>query len=102
LNAFAAVIVILFTIGIATRDKKFFEVETDKDFDGNDAVEEVGSDLPILIAFSAAVFPYGIYWFLYWGSNPKWEYPLLSTIVFIVLILIGTPIGCAIAKCKED
>jgi hypothetical protein len=34
--------------------------------------------------------------------SSKWESPVLSIIIFSILILIGTPIGCAIARCKEE
>jgi len=100
LNVFAAAIVILFTVGIATRDKKFFVFKT-KDWCGIETIEEKTTGLYIKLALACGVFPYVVYWAGCALNTPRWEDPLLSTIVFITLILIGTPIGCAIAKCKE-
>jgi len=100
LTVFAAAIVILFTVGISACDKKFFEFKT-KNSCGVELIVEETTGFIIGLALLCGFVPYSLYWIIYVLSNPKWEDPLLSTIVFIALILIGTPIGCAIAKCKE-
>jgi hypothetical protein len=102
LNGVVGVIVVVFTVGTAIFcNKESFLVEEISRYDGNVTTTDAGSLLIILIAFIFAVLPYLVYTLLYMISS-KWESPVLSIIIFSILILIGTPIGCAIARCKEE
>lgn len=99
LNIVAGIIVVVFTMGIAVfGNKESFLVKETSELDTKD----VGTSFFITIAFLSAIFPYLLYCIGYLCNSVKWESPILSIIVFITLILIGTPIGCAIARCKKE
>lgn len=104
LNIVAAIIVLVFTVGVAVfGNKEWFEYKPWKEGYGwgtNDH-EPKGSGVLFFPTFGLGLSIYLPYWILYLLFQ-NWENPLLSTIIFIMLILIGTPIGCAIAKCKEE
>jgi hypothetical protein len=104
LNMVAAVVVLTFTVGIGLfGTKEWFEYKPWKVGFGwgpNDT-ETKGCNIFFIPAFGIGFLVYVFYWIIYALSNPKWEDPLLSTIIFIVLILVGMPAGCAVARCKE-
>ena len=103
LNVLAAIIVLASTVGIAIfGNKKWFEYKPWKEGYGwgpNDH-EPKGFEVILLPVFGVSIIPYMAYWCGYFIND--WESPVISTIVFILLILIGTPISCAIARCKEE
>lgn len=102
LNTFAALTVLTFTVGIVVFwDKKTFAL---KEFDGygnpTGVVGNFGIKTPLLLAGVVGLVIYGTY-ALARTSMPYWESPVLSLVVFTILLLVGVPIGCAIARCKE-
>ncbi len=104
LNVIAGTIVVLFTFGISIfYNKEEFLVKTRSEYDDSVITIEWGSGEYIALAALCAFFPYCIY-SIVWAYivNYSWESPILSVVVFATLILIGTPIGCAIARCKEQ
>jgi len=104
LNVIAAIIVIVVTFGVAIfGNKEWFEYKPWKEGYGwgSNDFETKGSGIVFVPIFGLGLSIYLPYWIVYLLLQ-NWESPLLSTIIFIILILIGTPIGCAIAKCKEE
>lgn len=104
LNVIAAIIVVVSTLGIAIfGNKEWFEYKPWKEGYGwgHNDFETKGSGVLLFPIFLVGLMVYLFYWIEYLLCQ-NWENPLLSTVVFIILILIGTPIGCAIAKCKEE
>ena len=104
LNVIAGAIVVAFTVGVAVfGNKEWFEYKPWKEGYGwgqNDH-EPKGSGVLFFPALAIGFLVYMLYWIEYLLIG-TWENPIFSTIIFIALILIGTPIGCAIARCKEE
>jgi hypothetical protein len=104
LNVFAAITVLMLTVGIAAfGDKEWFEYKPWKEGYGwgkNDCKTK-GYEVFFIPAFAVGVCLYGFYLCGY-VSYSGWGSPLISATIYTLLILIGTPIGCAIAKCKGD
>lgn len=104
LNILAAILVLMLTIGIAVfGNKEWFEYKPWKEGYGwgHNDYETKGYSIFFFPALATGICLYGFYLCGYF-SYSNWESPLISAIVYTVLILIGTPIGCAIAKCKEE
>jgi hypothetical protein len=104
LNVVAGIVVLIFTVGVAVfGNKEWFKYKPWKEGYGwgrND-FEPKGSGVLFTPAFSIGFSVYIFYWIEYLIIG-DWEDPTFSTIIFISLILIGTPMGCAIARCKEE
>ena len=104
LNGVAGIIVVVFTVGVAVfGNKEWFEYKPWKEGYGwgkND-FKPKGSGVLLFPAFAIGFCMYILYWVDYLLIGGL-ENPTLSTIIFATLILIGTPIGCAIARCKEE
>jgi hypothetical protein len=104
LNVVAAIIVLISTFGIAIfGNKEWFEYKPWKEGYGwgRSDHEPKGCGVCLAPIFGIGFVVYLFYWIEYILCS-NWESPVISTIIFIVLILIGTPIGCAIARCKEE
>jgi hypothetical protein len=96
LNILAGCIVVLATVGVAVFwDKETFATT-------NEVGEKTYLDVwfPIGLAGVGGMVIYGTYVIAHSVSN-GWENPTASFAAFVLLILIGTPIACAIARCKE-
>ena len=103
LNSIVGAIVVAFTFGISTLgNKETFLVKTKSEYDGSIITTEWDSGEFIAIAGFCAFFLYVIYILWMFMSTGKLDVPIYSIVVFAILILIGTPIGCAIARCKEE
>jgi ABC-type arginine transport system permease subunit len=103
LNGIVGVIVILFTFGIAVLyNKESFFGKTYSEYDETPITVEHGSGDYIAIASFCAGMVYLIYIFGAWMITTNPDIPIYSMVIFVASILIGTPIGCAIARCKEE
>lgn len=96
LNTLAGCIVILATVGVAI----FWDKETFALTDEHGTKSYLDVWFPICIAGVGGAILYGAY-IVAAGVSSGWESAVPSVVVFALLILIGTPIACAIARCKE-
>ena len=101
--AISAIIVLLFTVGIAMGDKTQFETKTTDAYTNEKVVTEdaVGTWFYVFFAGGLEFSLLWGYFLLGGGIAGKFPSPIYVTVSFIICILIGTPISCAIARCKE-
>ena len=106
LNATLSVIALRYTIGIAVfgDESSFVQVtEETSEFDGSKIQKRVdykNTDVlmePLLLGALLLTFyciPMNI-------AGLGWEFPTLSILIFTIIVIVCTPIGCAVARCKE-
>lgn len=97
LNICAACILLMFTVGIAVFcDKSAFEYRDSE----TGECGTINSGFFVTIGMIILVFAYAFY-ILSGDLRGGWEDPTVSFVIVAILFLLGCPVGCAIARCKE-